>query len=71
VIPLQACAGFYITVANDDRLMSPGCCQGLRINIDGEAFNVNCYVLALASFDIVLGIQWLESLGLILWDFGF
>jgi hypothetical protein len=32
-------------------------------------FNVDIHGLALGSFDVVLGIQWLKSLGPILWDF--
>jgi hypothetical protein len=36
----------------------------------GERFIIDCFRLALSSFDMVLGIQWLESLGPILWNFG-
>jgi hypothetical protein len=69
-IPLQGCAGLRVAVANDDRLMSLGCYHGLHLDVASEAFHVDCYSLALASFDMVLGVQWLESLGPILWDFG-
>jgi hypothetical protein len=31
---------------------------------------MTCHELALGSFNMVLSVQWLESLGLILWDFG-
>jgi hypothetical protein len=34
----------------------------MRIRIEGEPFVIDCYGLALGSFDMVLGIQWLESL---------
>jgi hypothetical protein len=69
-IPLQGCAGLHVAVANSDLLTSLRCCRGLRLDIVGEAFHVNCYSHALASFGMVLGVQWLESLGPIMWDFG-
>jgi hypothetical protein len=34
-----------------------------------EQFQLDCYGLALDSFDMVLNVQWLEFLGPILWDF--
>jgi hypothetical protein len=62
-------AGIHITVANGDRVHSPGCCRNMQIAILGEIF-IDCYGLALGSYEMVLGDQWLESLGPILWDFG-
>jgi hypothetical protein len=56
-------------MANRDRLTSLGSCTDLRIQIEGESFVINCYGLALRSFDMVLSIQWLNSLGPILCDF--
>jgi hypothetical protein len=38
--------------------------------IGSELFHLDCYRLALGSYDMVLGVHWLESLGPILWDFG-
>jgi hypothetical protein len=61
--------GLRVVVANDDRLSSPRCCNNLTIIIVGEPFVISCYGLALSSFDMVLRVQWLESLGLVLWDF--
>jgi hypothetical protein len=68
---LQFCAavGLRVAVANDDRISSPGGCKALRITVGGEPFDVDIHGLALGLFDVVLGVQWLESLGPILWDF--
>lgn len=37
--------------------------------IDQERITIDCYTLPLASFDVVLNVQWLRTLGSILWDF--
>jgi hypothetical protein len=41
----------------------------LKINIAGEPFIIACYGLSLDSYEMILGVQWLESLGPVLWDF--
>lgn len=56
-------------MANGDRVTSPGRCPSLAVDIGGEGFVLDCLGLALGSFDMVLGVQWLESLGPMLWDF--
>jgi hypothetical protein len=59
-----------VAVTNGYRVNSPGGCCDLSISIDGEVFVIDCYGLALGGYDMVLGLQWLKSLGPILWDFG-
>jgi hypothetical protein len=56
-------------MANDERVHSPGCCNDLPITIDDEPFTLDCLGLTLGSHEMVLRVQWLESLGPILWDF--
>jgi hypothetical protein len=51
-----------VVVANGDRIDSPGCCRDIDIAIGGELFRIDCYGLSLGSYDMVLGVQWLESL---------
>jgi hypothetical protein len=68
-IVFQGGTSLRVTVANIDRLSSPGCCSNVAIDIGDEPFSITCYGLALGSFDMVLGVQWLESSGLVLWDF--
>jgi hypothetical protein len=61
--------GFSVAVANGDRVVSSSSCTDLKINITGEPFIIACYGLSLDSYEMILGVQWLESLGLVLWDF--
>jgi hypothetical protein len=61
--------GLSVAVANGDRVASTGSCTNLKIFIASDAFTIDCYGLSLGSYDMVLGVQWLESLGPVLWDF--
>jgi predicted aspartyl protease len=61
--------GLSIKAANRDNVASSGIYPKLRVTIAEETFNITCYVLPLASFNIVLGVQCLRSLGPILWNF--
>jgi hypothetical protein len=69
-ISLTGQAGLQVVVVNGNQLTSPGCCRQLPISIHSERFLIDFYGLALGSYDMVLGVQWLESLSPILWDFG-
>jgi hypothetical protein len=41
----------------------------MALSIADEQFKLDCYGMALSSFDMVLDVIWLEYLGPILWDF--
>jgi hypothetical protein len=43
--------------------------RDLNVSIGNEQFIIDCYGLSIDSYDMVLGVQWLESLGSVLWDF--
>ena len=48
-----------------------GFCDQVPICIQGEEFSIQFYVLPLGGCDIVLGTQWLTTLGDIQWNFQF
>jgi hypothetical protein len=50
-------------VANGERVHSLGYCKDLPITIGDEPFTLDCFGLMLGSYEMVLGVQWLESLG--------
>jgi hypothetical protein len=62
-------ASIEVAVANDDRIDNPRCCRDMSIAIGNEGFITNCYRLTLSSYEMVLGVQWLVSLGPIIWNF--
>jgi hypothetical protein len=68
-VPLQPGTGLSVTVANGDRIPSLGSATEQVVHIGGEAFHVDVHALPLCEYDMVLGVQWLASLGPVLWDF--
>jgi hypothetical protein len=61
--------GLSVKVANGEHLQSYGACKATNVIVQGEHFVMNCYALPLEGFDVILGAQWLKSLGPIVWDF--
>jgi hypothetical protein len=57
------------TVTNDERISCPGVLRQAPISIVGEEFRVDLYIMPLAGYDLVLGTQWMVTLGPIMWDF--
>jgi hypothetical protein len=57
------------TVANGERILCPGVIRQAPLIIAGEKFLVDLFVMPLAGYDLVLGTQWLVTLGRVVWDF--
>ena len=55
---LQPAGGEHLRVTRD-----------VPISIKGEAFSITCVGLNLGCFDCILGVDYLRTLGAILWDF--
>jgi hypothetical protein len=62
--------GLQVIVANGDRVASVGICRDVHIVIDKDEFLLDFFIISLAGYEMVLGVQWLRTLGPILWDFG-
>ena len=58
-----------VTVANADRLRCHGLAQNVPITISDEHFTIMCVGIDLGCFDFILGVDFLRTLGPILWDF--
>lgn len=69
--------GLYLTsfnpvmvdVADGNRLECNSMCKDLRWTLRGTIFITDVLLLPLGNCDMVLGVQWLETLGIIQWDF--
>lgn len=58
-----------VTVANGEKVSSPGICIAVPLRIQDQIFYLDLYVITLGGFDVVLGMKWLQTLCPILWDF--
>jgi hypothetical protein len=58
-----------VMVANGERVPCQGVARSVAIAINAEAFRVNCYGINLGEFDLILGVEFLSTLGPILWNF--
>jgi hypothetical protein len=57
------------TVANGERVTCPGVIHRTPIIIEGETFFIDLFVMPLVGYDLVLGTQWMVTLGRVVWDF--
>ena len=58
-----------VTVANGEQLRAKELCPRLLWEVQGVTQSIDFLVLPLIGCDAVLGIQWLITLGLVLWNF--
>lgn len=56
-------------MANGERISCAGVIRQAAVAIHGDTFHADLFVMPLAGFDMVLGTQWLATLGPVLWDF--
>jgi len=57
------------TVANGEKIACPGVIRRAPVTVDGDTFHIDLYVMPLPEYDLVLGTQWMATLGKIVWDF--
>ncbi|XP_061341736.1 uncharacterized protein LOC133288055 [Gastrolobium bilobum] len=60
---------FKVQVGNVDTLIFLAVCQNILLLIQSHPFTVDLFLLELKGADIVLGVQWLSTLGPILTDY--
>ena len=58
-----------VKVANGEVLRTHGLCKDVSIGLQGHQFLVQLHVLPMGGCDLILGTQWLSTLGVIQWDF--
>jgi hypothetical protein len=60
------CPGLIVGVTNDERIACDSICSAVPIVIDNERFDIDLFIIALEDYEMVLGCQWLRTLGPIL-----
>ncbi|XP_042953537.1 uncharacterized protein LOC122290073 [Carya illinoinensis] len=58
-----------VQVANGAIIQSEGHCDSVPLKVQGIQFCPPLYILELGGCDVVLGVNWLGTLGPIVWDF--
>jgi len=68
-LPIQPRPRLTATVANGEKVPCPGVIRHAPLVVDNIAFCVDLFVMPLAGYDVVLGTQWMATLGRLVWDF--
>lgn len=68
-LPLLPRSRLSAMVAKGEKITCLGVLRQAAFTIQGSSFTVDLFVMPLAGFDIVLGAQWLSTLGPVTWDF--
>ncbi|WVZ89345.1 hypothetical protein U9M48_035766 [Paspalum notatum var. saurae] len=69
-LPLPCRSKLRVIVGNGDQVACSGMYPGIDATIGCERFVLDCYAMPVGGFDLVLGVNFLGTLGPILWDFG-
>lgn len=59
----------HVLVANGDRVPYEGVTRDVALAISTDEFSISCFGITLGGFDVILGVEFLRTLGPILWDF--
>ena len=55
-----------VLVANGDRVPCEGVARDVALTIGAEEFTISCFGINLGGFDLILGVEYLRTLGPIL-----
>lgn len=66
-IPITGSEGFGVSLGNGEAIRGGVVCKEVRLQLDGGVEVIKDFLpLNLGSSDVILGIQWLEKLGMVL-----
>ncbi|KAJ0046419.1 hypothetical protein Pint_05639 [Pistacia integerrima] len=65
-LTISTSPNFHVMIGNGDTMCCVGVCSRVPLLLDGHWFVVDLYVLPIRGAGVVLGMQWLATLGPIL-----
>ncbi|KAK9081672.1 hypothetical protein Syun_030890 [Stephania yunnanensis] len=68
-LPIQPAPSMTVTVGNGDSLHCAGFCKNVSLSLGSFDCTLDLHVLSLYGADVVLGVQWLKSLGRTTFDY--
>ncbi|XP_042035404.1 uncharacterized protein LOC121781782 [Salvia splendens] len=69
-LPLSPILPFRVVVGNGEALLCTHVSRHTRVEVQGTVFMVDLHILPIHGPDVILGMDWLESLGKVMADFG-
>ena len=66
---IHICSSFEVIISNGGTLPCKGKCRNVHISMGDFILCFDMFSFPLGGCDVVLGTQWLHTLGPILWDF--
>lgn len=60
---------FKVLVGNEKKLRTEWCIENLQVRVQNTILATDFYLLALEGTEMVLGVAWLTTLGLVTMDF--
>lgn len=64
-IPVTSTGGFGVVLGTGETIRGQGVCRGIRLCIQGIEICEDFLPLTLGNADVILGIEWLEKLGVV------
>ncbi|KAF7810390.1 Retrotransposable element Tf2 [Senna tora] len=62
-LDMENTKSYRVTLGDGYTVQQQGCCKGLEIEMQGLRIRENFYLFKLGDVDMILGVEWLESLG--------
>lgn len=62
-------APLRVTVGNRDKIYCHQLCMAVKVQIQRYSFTVDFHILPLCGADVILGVEWLKTLGPVLTDY--
>ncbi|GKV00657.1 hypothetical protein SLEP1_g13320 [Rubroshorea leprosula] len=66
---IKGAKSYQVILADGSKITGVEKCDKFKREVQGHVFTIEVMLLPLREYDLILGIQWLEPLGQVLWDF--
>lgn len=66
---MEEVPSYKVSLANGRQVKGSTQCKNLEWSVGGEVFVIDALILPLNDYDLILGMQWLEPLGQMTWNF--
>jgi hypothetical protein len=68
-LPVISTPSLQVKIANGETIQCFGRVSSVSLKVQGQPIQADFYLISLGGCDMVLGVQWLQTLGPVLWDF--